>query len=132
FAGGASAVAVSIDRILLSHFAGADDVGAYGATLDFIKQSFIIVGETVAVSYVSLAKFWQGEGDGARSRAALEKASVTVAFLAVFGVTFFLLLGEDLFGVLLGPGYHDALSLVPWLALANAVLMLRSYYFAQV
>ena len=130
-AGGAAAVASYIDRILLEHFFGAASVGPYGATLDFIKQSFVIVGETITVSYVSRAKFLHGDAMLERSRAALRQAFITAAFLATFGVTFYVLLGNRVFSVLLGPGYQTAMPLVPLLAFANACLILRAYYFAQ-
>lgn len=131
-AGGAAAVAASVDRLVLEHFFGAARVASYGVTLDFIKQSFIIVGESVAISYVSVAKAHHGDGADAEARISLKQAFATLALLAAFGVVFFLLLGGPMFGVLLGKNYLDAVSMVPWLALANACLILRSYYFAQV
>ncbi|MGE0231116.1 MAG: oligosaccharide flippase family protein, partial [Flavobacteriaceae bacterium] len=60
-AGGASALALYIDRLLLERYFGTEAVGPYGATLDFIKQSFVIVGETIAVSYVSSARSLHGD-----------------------------------------------------------------------
>ena len=130
-AGGAASVAASIDRLLLEHFQGAALVGPYGATLDFIKQSFVIVGETVAASYISHAKYLHGDAKPDHSRASLRQAFVTASFLAVFGVIFYLLLGDKLFTVLLHGDYQVAIPLVPLLAIANACLLLRSYYFAQ-
>ncbi|RWX81118.1 hypothetical protein EPK99_01945 [Neorhizobium lilium] len=131
-AGGAAAVAASIDRIVLEYFFGSAKMASYGVILDFIKQSFIIVGESVAISYVSVAKAKHGDGDEEKSREMLTMAFVTTAFLAAFGVIFFLLLGEPLFGILLGKGYLGATAIIPWLAVANACLILRAYYFAQV
>ena len=130
-AGGAASVAASIDRLLLEHFYGPALVGPYGATLDFIKQSFVIVGETVAVSYVSRAKYLHGDALHDRARASLRQAFVTAAFLAAFGILFYLLLGDKIFGVLLHGDYQAATPLVPLLAIANSCLLLRSYYFAQ-
>jgi O-antigen/teichoic acid export membrane protein len=130
-AGGAAAIAASIDRLLLEHFYGPASVGPYGATLDFIKQSFVIVGETVAVSYVSRAKYLHGDAMHDRSRASLRQAFVTATFLALFGVVFYMLLGETLFAVLLHADYQAATPLVPILAIANGCLLLRSYYFGQ-
>ncbi|MCC0055240.1 MAG: lipopolysaccharide biosynthesis protein [Rhodobiaceae bacterium] len=130
-AGGASALALYIDRLLLERYFGTEAVGPYGATLDFIKQSFVIVGETIAVSYVSSAKSLHG--DNAREQAApvLQHAFVTAAFLATFGIVFYVLLGDALFALVLDADYQEAVPLVPMLAFANALLILRAYYFAQ-
>ncbi|MEO6013981.1 MAG: lipopolysaccharide biosynthesis protein [Devosia sp.] len=130
-AGAAASVAASIDRLLLEHFYGPALVGPYGATLDFIKQSFVIVGETVAVSYVSRAKYLHGDAMHDRANASLRQAFVTAAFLAAFGILFYLLLGDKIFSLLLHGDYQAATPLVPLLAVANACLLLRSYYFAQ-
>ena len=130
-AGGAASVAASIDRLLLEHFEGAALVGPYGATLDFIKQSFVIVGETVAASYISHAKYLHGDAKHEGANASLRQAFVTASFLAVFGVVFYMLVGDKLFTVLLHGDYQAAIPLVPLLAIANACLLLRSYYFAQ-
>lgn len=131
-AGGAAAVGTSIDRIVLEGFFGAAKIASYGVMLDFIKQSFIIVGESVAISYVSVAKAHHGDGTQGEARDMLKLAFTTTAFLAAFGIVFFLLLGGPMFKVLLGKDYLGATSLIPWLAAANACLVLRSYYFAQV
>jgi len=131
-AGGAAAVGTSIDRIVLEGFFGAAKIASYGVTLDFIKQSFIIVGESVAISYVSVAKAHHGDGTAGEARDMLKLAFTTTAFLAAFGIVFFLLLGGAIFGILLGKGYLSATNLVPWFAVANACLILRAYYFAQV
>lgn len=130
-AGGAAAIATSADRLVLEHFYSSGLVGSYGATLDFIKQSFVIVGETVALSYVSRAKYQHGDGMPERARESLRQAFVTATFLATFGMVFYLLLGDKIFGILLDPDYHEALPLVPILAAASACLVLRSYYFGQ-
>lgn len=130
-AGGAAAIAASVDRLMLDHFWGPALVGPYGATLDFIKQSFVIVGESVAVSYVSRAKYLHGDAMHDRARASLQQAFTTAAFLAIFGVLFYLLLGQRMFSILLHADYQQAMPLVPLLAFANAFLLLRAYYFAQ-
>lgn len=131
-AGGAAAASASIDRIVLERFFGAAKVASYGVTLDFIKQSFIIVGESVALSYVSVAKAHHGDGTESEARNMLKLAFATNALLAAFGIVFFLLLGGPLFDILLGKDYVSATNLVPWFAAANACLILRAYYFAQV
>ncbi|TDK31763.1 hypothetical protein E2F50_19025 [Rhizobium deserti] len=131
-AGGAASVAASVDRIVLERFFGPAEIASYGVILDFIKQSFIIVGESVAISYVSVAKASHGDSDEEKTKEMLAKAFVTISFLAAFGITFFLLLGGSLFPLLLGKAYLGAMSIIPWLAVANACLILRAYYFAQV
>jgi O-antigen/teichoic acid export membrane protein len=63
----------------------------------------------------------------------LKRASVAQCYIVVFGVAFYLLLGQPLFEILLAPGYvGEALGLLPVLVVANAILLLRSYLFAQV
>jgi O-antigen/teichoic acid export membrane protein len=131
-AGGGASVAASVDRIVLERFFGPAEIASYGVILDFIKQSFIIVGESVAISYVSMAKAGHGDGEEEKTKEMLAKAFVTISFLATFGVMFFLLLGKPLFQLLLGKAYLGAMGIIPWLAVANACLILRSYYFAQV
>lgn len=130
-AGGAAAIATLADRLMLEHFYSPGLVGSYGATLDFIKQSFVMVGETVAVAYVSRAKYQHGDGMSERARESLKQAFISASFLATFGMVFYLLLGDKVFGLLLDADYHDALPLVPILAAASACLVLRSYYFGQ-
>ena len=131
FAGGAASLALYVDRLLLERFFGMEAVGAYGATLDFVKQSFVIVGETIAVSYVSRAKYLHADAHREEAQPVLRLAFVTAAFLAAFGIVFYVLLGNTLFTLLLDSKYLDALPLLPLLAVGNALLMLRAYYFAQ-
>lgn len=130
---GTAAAAINIDRILLENLSGAAAVAPYGATLDLLKQSFLVVGEAIAVAYISLAKSLHGDDDIAASNVALERAFVTLCYVAVFGVVFFLLLGETFFGLLLPNDYKSvAVAILPILLCANALMMLRAYYFGQV
>ena len=131
-AAGASALALSIDRIILDQVLGPATVGPYGAVLDFTKQSFIIVGESVTISYISYAKALHGDGREAEARGMLRQACVTVAYLAVFGLAFFTLFGAPLFALLFGTAPNALGKVVVWLALGNACLLLRAYYFGQV
>ncbi len=131
-AGGASALALSIDRIILDRVLGAAAVGPYGAVLDFTKQSFIIVGESVTVSYVSYAKALHGDERMEASRDVLRQASATIAFLAAFGLVFFALFGTPLFATLFGLAADALDGVLVWLALGNAFLLMRAYYFGQV
>ena len=131
-AAGASALALSIDRIILDQVLGSAVVGPYGAVLDFTKQSFIIVGESVTISYISYAKALHGDGRASEARGVLRQASVTVAYLAVFGLAFFTLFGAPLFARLFGTAPDALGEIVVWLALGNACLLMRAYYFGQV
>ena len=133
FAFGTSAAAVNVDRIFLERFFDAAAVAPYGAILDLMKQTFLVVAEAISVAYISTAKTLHVEGSGGAARDLLARAFVTQCFIIVFGVAFFLLLGDTLFAILLPPGYvEEGLHLLPLLLLANAILVLRSYYFGQV
>lgn len=130
---GASATAMNIDRILLESQFDAATVAPYGAALDFMKQSFIVVGEAIAIAYVSLAKSLHGDDDKGQADAILKRAFVTLCYIVVFGVVFFTLLGDPLFRLLLPPDYIEAsVQLLPILVVAMALLVLRANYFGQV
>ncbi|WP_152664684.1 polysaccharide biosynthesis protein [Devosia geojensis] len=130
---GAAALALNLDRMLIGFFHGPEPVAAYGAVADFIKQSFVLVGEAVAAAYVSAAKAAHGRADAGGTRRALERALVVLSLACVLGAAFFLTLGDTLFALLFAPGYGDAAREVLPLLLAGTVcLVLRAYYFGQV
>ena len=53
---GVTAVAQSIDRLLLAHYLGAATLGPYGVVADVLRQSFTVVGEAITLSLVTIAK----------------------------------------------------------------------------
>jgi O-antigen/teichoic acid export membrane protein len=133
FAFGASAAAMNIDRILLERLNDAATVAPYGAVLDFMKQTFLVVAESICVGYISFAKRLFTDGDRAGASDVLRRAFVTQWYLVVFGIVSFILLGDVVFGLLLAPSYLPvALQVLPVLVIANALLVLRAYHFGQV
>jgi O-antigen/teichoic acid export membrane protein len=130
---GTGAAALNIDRLLLEHFYNAATVAPYGAVLDFMKQTFLVVAEAVAIGYISYARTLHTDGAAVEAGAVLKRAFVAQAFLVVFGIAFFLLLGDTLFAILLAPGYLPIVrEILPLLLVANALLVLRAYYIGQV
>jgi O-antigen/teichoic acid export membrane protein len=130
---GAAALALNLDRLLIGHFHGPEPVAAYGATADFVKQSFVLVGEAVAAAYVSVAKAAHGRADMAGTRRALERALAMLSIACILGVVFFLVFGPALFRLLFAPGYQQAVGeILPILLAGTVCLVLRAYYFGQV
>lgn len=123
----AGAVAISLDRVVLEHQAGAAAAGAYGAASDLIRQGFVVMGEAIAAAYISQAKAARGERE-----AMLARAFVTLWSIVLFGVVAWLLLGRELAAVVLGPGFAlDPGPTLPLLVAGTALLALRAYYFGQ-
>ncbi|WP_204283555.1 hypothetical protein, partial [Klebsiella pneumoniae] len=69
---------------------GPGELGAYGAIADFLKQSFLVFGESIALSMISIAKRDARAGDAAASAGVLEEAARTLTLIAAFGTAFFL------------------------------------------
>ena len=133
FSFGLAALAQSIDKLIIGKTIGAQELGAYGAISDFLRQSFIVFGEGIALSMISIAKRDAREGDIAQARLVLREAACSLTVIAAFGCVFFLTFDEIVFAVLLGPSYRGtALSLAPILIAASICVMFRAYYFGQV
>lgn len=130
---GTAAVALNADRVLLEHFVGAAAMAPYGAATDLIRQSFVLFGEAVAAAFVSVAKAQHAQGQGSVSRATLGRGFLTLSYVLLFGLVFFLLMGKPLLALLLPESYLDtALSVLPTVLLGTVFLTLRAYYFGQV
>ncbi len=130
---GAAATALNVDRILLERLRDAAAVAPYGAVLNLLKQTFLVVAESIAVGYMSYARTLHSDGNAAGTGQVLKRAFVTQCFLVVFGLAFFVLLGDLVFSVLLPQSYLPvALEILPIVLIGNAMLVLRSYYFGQV
>lgn len=130
---GATAAAINIDRILLDRLRDSASVAPYGAVLDLMKQTFLVVAESITVGYMSYARTLHSDGSVGDARQILKRAFVTQCYLVVFGIAFFILLGDVVFAVLLAPSYVPvALQILPILLVGNAMLVLRAYYFGQV
>jgi O-antigen/teichoic acid export membrane protein len=130
---GVMAIGQTIDRLLLAHYFSATELGYYGVVGDVIRQSFVVCGEAIALSFVTIAKQHTNDGDPAASDRALQKAFHACLTASAFGVAFFLAFGEHIVGLLFGAGYvAPAQELIPIFAVAFAFILMRNFYFAQV
>lgn len=129
----AAALAQTVDRLIIGASIGVGELGAYGAFADFLRQSFVVFGDSIALALVSIAKHEARDGGLPAARPVLEDAARLLAVIAAFGAVFFLSFDEILIGVLLGPDYREtALRVGPLLIAASILQMLRAYYFGQV
>lgn len=132
-ASGTWGVAQNVDRLILAEFHSEDALGAYGALMNFMKQSFFVFGEVVAYSLVSQAKRLHLNGRRADANAVLADAMRSITLIAVFGVVFVFVLQDIILPIVIGPAFQsDAKDLLLLVLLANAVLVLRTYYFGQI
>ncbi|MDR7038976.1 O-antigen/teichoic acid export membrane protein [Methylobacterium sp. BE186] len=130
---GLAALAQTIDRIIVGRSVGPEELGAYGAIADFLRQGFVVFGESIALALVSIAKREVRAGALGAAEAVLADAARAMALVGAFGAVFVLAFDDVLVAVLLGPGYRaQALALAPILLAASILLMVRSYYFGQV
>ncbi|KAB1070468.1 lipopolysaccharide biosynthesis protein [Methylobacterium planeticum] len=130
---GIAALAQTSDRLIIGRMVGPEELGAYGAIADFLRQSFVVFGESVALSLISIAKRDARAGGMAAAESALGDAARALTLVAAFGAVFVLGFDDLIVAILLGPGYRaQALTLAPVLLVASIFLMFRSYYFGQV
>ncbi|WP_342166756.1 lipopolysaccharide biosynthesis protein [Methylobacterium sp. SD21] len=128
-----AALAQSLDRLIIAKTVGPAGLGAYGAIADFLRQSFIVFGEALALSLMSIAKREARLGGMAAASSVLCDAARSMTAIAAFGAVFFLCFDDLVVTILLGPGYREeARRLAPVLILASILMMFRSYYFGQV
>lgn len=128
-----AALAQVVDRLIIVKTLGPQELGAYGAIADFLKQSFVVFGEALALSLISIAKRAARTGGMAAAAPVLADAARAMALVAAFGAAFFLAFDDLLVSVLLGPDYRDpARALVPVLIGASILMMFRAYYFGQI
>jgi O-antigen/teichoic acid export membrane protein len=129
----AAALAQTVDRLIIGASIGVGELGAYGAFADFLRQSFVVFGDSIALALVSIAKHEARDGGLPAARPVLEDAARLLTVIAAFGAVFFLSFDDLLVGILLGPDYREtALRVGPLLVAASILQMLRSYYFGQV
>ena len=129
----AAALAQTVDRLIIGASIGVAELGAYGAFADFLRQSFVVFGDSIALSLISIAKHEARDGGLAAARPVLEDAARLLTVIAAFGAVFFLCFDDLLVGILLGADYRGtALRVAPLLIAASILQMLRSYYFGQV
>jgi O-antigen/teichoic acid export membrane protein len=128
-----SMIATLAERYILAAQLGAQALGPYGASTDFVRQGFIVIGEGLMMALVTLAKSHATAGRNDEARAILRMASRLFSFVAVFGIGFFVLVGGLVLQTLYGAEFVAALEpVVPWIVLSGALLMMRNYYLGQV
>jgi O-antigen/teichoic acid export membrane protein len=129
---GVTALGQNVDRLILAHAVGTAELGSYGATSDFLKQSFGVISEAIVLAVVSIAKNAQIRGDDAAARGTLEDAFRALAVTVFFGAVFIMTFADELVQIVFGPDFRDtARMLVPALIAANGVLIFRAFYFGQ-
>jgi O-antigen/teichoic acid export membrane protein len=130
---GVTAIGQSIDRLLLAHYLGTAALGPYGVVGDMLRQSFMVLGEAISLSLVTIAKSHANNGDIGATTITLRRAFNACLATAVFGAAFFVVFGDVLLRLVLNPDFlapvHD---LIPIFAIAFAFMTMRSFYFAQV
>lgn len=133
FAFGASAGAMNIDRIVLEHYTNAASVAPYGAVMDLMKQTFLVLAEAISAGYIAHARRHMLNADEHEVAQVLRRSFVSQLFIVVFGTVSFIVLGRLVFGIILAPSYVDtALEIMPFLLIGNAILIMRAHYFGQI
>ncbi|MGF9566479.1 hypothetical protein [Neorhizobium sp. JUb45] len=133
FAFGASAGAMNIDRIVLEHYTNAASVAPYGAVMDLMKQTFLVLAEAISAGYIAHARRHMLNADEHEVGQVLRRSFVSQLFIVVFGTVSFIVLGRLVFGIILAPSYVDtALEIMPFLLIGNAILIMRAHYFGQI
>lgn len=128
-----SMIAALAERYILAAQLGTQALGPYGASTDFIRQGFTVIGEGLMMALVTLAKSHATAGRNEEARVILRMASRLFSFVAVFGIGFFVLVGGLVLQTLYGAEFVAALEpVVPWIVLSGALLMMRNYYLGQV
>ncbi len=130
---GVTAIGQSIDRLLLAHYLGAATLGPYGVVADMLRQSFMVLGEAISLSLVTVAKSHANNGDTAATEITLRRAFNACLATAMFGAAFFIVFGDALLRLVLQPEFvAPAHDLIPLFAIAFAFMTMRNFYFAQV
>lgn len=133
FAFGASAGALNIDRIVLEHYTNAAAVAPYGAVMDLMKQTFLVLAEAISAGYIAHARKHMLNKDEHEVGQVLRRSFVSQLFIVVFGTVSFIVLGRLVFGIILAPSYvNTALEIMPYLLIGNAILIMRAHYFGQI
>jgi O-antigen/teichoic acid export membrane protein len=130
---GVTAIGQSIDRLLLAHYLGTAALGPYGVIGDMLRQSFMVLGEAISLSLVTVAKSHANNGNMAATEITLRRAFNACLATAVFGAAFFIVFGDVLLRLVLKPDFvGPAHDLIPIFAIAFAFMTMRNFYFAQV
>ncbi|NVO15333.1 MAG: oligosaccharide flippase family protein [Rhodoplanes sp.] len=133
FSFGVLALGQTVDRLLIAWYAGNAVLGPYGVIADLMRQSFMVVGEAIALALITVAKQHADEGRHDESRVIMRQAFTACVAAATLGTAFFVVFGHPLANLVLGEAFAGpAYDIVTPLALAFGFMMLRSFYFGQV
>ncbi|WP_020187151.1 hypothetical protein [Methylopila sp. 73B] len=130
---GVMAVGQTVDRLMISYFAGDATLGPYGVIADLMRQSFMVVGESIALALITVGKQLADEGHEAESDAVMRRAFQACLAAATFGAAFFVVFGHDLARLALGePFAQRGYEIIPYFAVAFCFMTLKNFYFSQV
>jgi O-antigen/teichoic acid export membrane protein len=130
---GVMAVGQSVDRLLLAHFGGAGALGPYGVVADLLRQAFMVVGESITMALVTVAKQHANAGEMEAADRVLRNTFNACLATATFGAVFFLIFGDMVVHLLVGEEFYEpSRALIPMFAIAFGFMTMRSFYFAQV
>lgn len=130
---GIGAFAQGADRFVLAGLDGAAATGAYGALSDLVRASFVILGESISLATVPLAKRLFAAGDRAGATETLSQAFSLLIVVGIFMVSAFLVFAPNLLPLVFPAAFIAGSEeiLLPILA-AAFLLVVRNVYLAQV
>lgn len=133
FSFGILAIGQTIDRFLIAKYAGNAILGPYGVVADMMRQSFLVVGESIALALITVAKRHADEGRRDDSDAVMRSTFHACLLAGSFGAAFFIIFGNEITRILLGPDFTAvARDVIPLFAIAFGFMTLRAFYFGQV
>lgn len=116
------------DRFLIGLWQGSAKVAGYAAAYDLTQQSVgVVLNVFFIAAYPRIVAAWEADGvSGARvSLVSLGRVLLLVAPLAV---GFFAGLAPEIAALMFGPGIRaDAVTVMPWIALAIAIGCVKAY-----
>ncbi|HEY0236287.1 MAG TPA: oligosaccharide flippase family protein [Afipia sp.] len=133
FSFGILAVGQTIDRFLIAKYVGNAVLGPYGVVADLMRQSFLVVGESIALALITVAKQHADEGRRDDSDATMRLTFRACLAAGSFGAAFFVVFGHGLTNLFLGADFAEPVAgIIPLFAVAFGFMLLRSFYFGQV
>lgn len=133
FSFGILAIGQTIDRFLIAKYVGNAVLGPYGVVADLMRQSFLVVGESIALALITVAKKHADEGRRDDSDATMRLTFCACLAAGAFGAAFFVVFGHGLTNLFLGADFAAPVyGIIPLFAVAFGFMLLRSFYFGQV
>ncbi len=133
FSFGILAIGQTIDRFLIAKYVGNAVLGPYGVVADLMRQSFLVVGESIALALITVAKQHSDEGRRDDSDATMRLTFRACLAAGSFGAAFFVVFGHGLTNLFLGTAFAAPVDgIIPLFAVAFGFMLLRSFYFGQV